>query len=289
MFVFQAQTCANGDVCCSEARSFADSVPAAANSNPLTADGYVIKVPDRRYLPSEPERPDEEPAQSGDNVQNLPTQPPPVVSTTYLPAPTRRPVVPQRPSQRPQPVTAPRPVTPRPTPPRQRDEIPQPDTNNPAFLKVPVGCPAAMNCTSRQFCDASGTISKTPVDLSPEQAMFRVPLIDCQDRQTATDGVCCRDPDYTDPWPTEILGQYRPDLLGFDDGSYKPEASNRNSVVIKAAASQIRPQKVRPGTPLRQAASNTVQRQVASPNSIFPAQRTQAVCGKRDRVSLIIV
>lgn len=260
-------------------------MPAAANSNPLTANGYVIKVPDRRYLPSEPDRPDEEPAQSGDNVQNLPTQPPPVVSTTYLPA-TNRPIVPQRPSQRPQPITPPRPVTPRPTPPRQRDEIPQPDSNNPAFVKFPVGCPAAMNCTSRQFCDSTGTISKTPVDLSPEQELFRVPMIDCRDIQTGQDGVCCRDSEYTDPWPTEILGQYRPDLLGFDDGSYKPEASNRKSVVIKSAASQIRPQKVRPGYPLSAAASNTVYRQVASPNSIFPAQAAPAVCGKRDRVRL---
>lgn len=228
----------------------------------MTADGYVIKVPDRRYLPSEPERPDEEPAQSGDNVLNVSTQRSPVDLTTYLP-----------------------PTPKRTQPPRQRDEIPQPDTNNPAILKIPVGCPAAMNCTNRQFCDSAGMISKTPVDLSPEQELFRVPLIDCRDIKTGQDGVCCRDPDYTDPWPTEILGQYRPDLLGFDDGSYKPEASNRRSVTIKAAASQVSLQKVRPGTPLRAAASNTVPRQVASPNSIFAAQTTKAVCGKRDRVS----
>ncbi|XP_063700942.1 inactive serine protease scarface-like [Culicoides brevitarsis] len=267
-----AQTCSNGDVCCSAARALSDSQPAAQT---LTSNGYVLKVPDRRYLPSvDPERPDEEPAQSGNDVQNVPTAtPPPVPSTTYLPATTKRPVAPQRPSYRP-PVTQ---------PPRQFDEVPQSQNNNPTLL-IPVGCPAAMNCTDRQYCDAGGMISKTPVDLSPEQALFRVPLIECRDRKTGQDGVCCRDPDYTDPWPTEILGQYRPDLLGFDDGSYKPEASNRRSVQVKASASHVAPQRVRPGTPLRAAASNQVSRQVPSPNSLFSAQQVKpSVCGKRDR------
>lgn len=46
-------------------------------------------------------------------------------------------------------------------------------------------------------------------------------LQDCQDPETGVIGKCCRDPNYKDPWPASVLGQYRPDLLGFDDGTYK--------------------------------------------------------------------
>lgn len=51
-------------------------------------------------------------------------------------------------------------------------------------------------------------------------------------------GKCCRDPTYTDPWPTNQLGQWVPGAFG-DDGQYKantnrqipqqPQGFNRNS------------------------------------------------------------
>lgn len=144
----------------------------------------------------------------------------------------------------------------------------------PALLRVPSACAAAMNCTKKEYCTAAATISKTPVVLTPDQELFRVPMTTCVIKETGEDGVCCRDLDYTDPWPTSVLGQYRPDLLGFDDGSYKPEASQRNT--IKAAASQVRQTKVRPGTPLRAAASE--------PNSVFAPRPQPQQCGVRDKV-----
>ena len=47
---------------------------------------------------------------------------------------------------------------------------------------------------------------------------------------TQTVGKCCRDPNYVDPWPASILGQYNPDLVNFNNGGYSPnpEASNIN-------------------------------------------------------------
>lgn len=272
----QSPTCDSPKVCCSEARVY-DSVPAAANSNPLTPEGYVISVPDRRYLPAaEPEQPDRIGAPDTPNESKLaiPTVPPPapiaIVSTTYLP-PTQ-----PRPQPQPQPSTQ-RPIQQRVTTraPIRYEE--QPANNNPAVVGFPAGCPAAMNCTRKEYCTAGATISKTVVELTPDQELFRVPMTQCKMPRTGEDGFCCRDLDYEDPWPKGILGQYRPDLLGFDDGSYKPTgngASARNGNSIKAAASQVRSQRVRPGTPLR----------TSEQNAIAPAKTTSPTCGTRDRV-----
>uniref|UniRef100_A0A1B0CTZ2 Peptidase S1 domain-containing protein n=2 Tax=Lutzomyia longipalpis TaxID=7200 RepID=A0A1B0CTZ2_LUTLO len=82
-----------------------------------------------------------------------------------------------------------------------------------------------MNCTEYQYCDTKGVISTTPVILTKDQELFRVPLTDCVDRKRGFQGKCCRDPNYVDPWPVGQLGQYNPQILNaaFDDGSYRPE------------------------------------------------------------------
>lgn len=70
-------------------------------------------------------------------------------------------------------------------------------------IRLPVGCPAAMNCTDIRFCGLNGFISKTPVEVSPERELYRMPLSDCRDPSIGLDnGKCCRDPDYVDPWPS---------------------------------------------------------------------------------------
>lgn len=149
--------------------------------------------------------------------------------------------------------------------------IPQPSGDNNVYI-VPVGCPAAMNCTEEQFCTANGVISKQVVNLTPEQRLFRVPLTDCRDLKKGFTGKCCRDPDYVDPWPVGQLGQYNAKLLGFDDGSYRPEASSPSR-----------------GEPI---ASVPINRR-PNPNSQFvtPIQRDQVtsstgVCGIRNYVSI---
>ena len=127
-------------------------------------------------------------------------------------------------------------------PPVLEDELPAPDTTRPAFIRPstegpvlppPVGCPAAMNCTEAQFCSAMGVISKTPIVLTPEQELFRVPTTPCRSPDKGFTGVCCRDPDYVDPWPVGQLGQYNPEILGFDDGSYKPATTNQVQRIVR--------------------------------------------------------
>lgn len=106
---------------------------------------------------------------------------------------------------------------------------PQTGEEDKPFTIVPQACPAAMNCTEIQFCDAVGVISKTPVVLTKQQETFRVPLTDCRDVRKNIIGKCCRDPDYVDPWPATILGQYNREIIGalFDDGSYKPPGASQ--------------------------------------------------------------
>ncbi len=145
--------------------------------------------------------------------------------------------------------TQPRPTQPRPTQPRPNQPRPTPgievqDEN----LFIPVGCPAAMNCTPIEYCTATAVISKTPISMTPEQELFRVPMTDCREPNTGTRGKCCRDPDYVDPWPASMLGQYNAEVLGFDNGSYKPERRRRNQGQYHSVA-----------------ASNQVSKKVAAP------------------------
>lgn len=94
-----------------------------------------------------------------------------------------------------------------------------------APVEPPTQCPAATNCTEIQYCTAEGSISKSIVSLTKDQEIYRVPLSDCRNVEKGFIGKCCRDPDYVDPWPVSILGQYNSSILGFDDGSYKPGSS----------------------------------------------------------------
>jgi hypothetical protein len=212
-FARSAERCYAPEVCCRYGRNVYNyprpqdnSVAAAQSSSTiLTNEGYVVKVPSNQYLPVRPE-------------------PSNVVQVTRPPTTTRRTT---------------KPPTPKPTylPPVD-NEIPLPSNENPNIIRpivqetaitVASGCPAAMNCTPIEYCSATAVISKTPVVLTPQQELFRVPMTDCRDPKTGVNGKCCRDPDYVDPWPVSILGQYNAEILGFDDGSYKPERFRRNN------------------------------------------------------------
>lgn len=205
----------------------------------MTKEGYVVRKPSNQYLPSIPEY---NPAPSNDQQTFIrpttyaprPTQPPRTQPPRIIPQPQPRPI-PQQPQ--PRPVTQ-RPYQPQPIP--QRPYQPQPTelrpvTYDPAPIIVPVGCSAAMNCTNIQYCSANGVISRSPVILTPEQEMFRVPLTDCREPITKQVGKCCRDPDYVDPWPVGRTGQYVPEEINgaFDSGAYKPEPSAQVPVRVK--------------------------------------------------------
>jgi len=152
------------------------------------------------------------PPEKGEEEQSLPIQPD---SANYNPSVLR--------------PTPPPPQPPR--PPVGNDELSEPI--------LPSACPAATNCTDINFCNADGTISPSRVSLTPDQETYRVPLSECKDESKGLKkGYCCRDPNYTDPWPTNLLrtGAFDANVLAqaFDDGAYRPNGGGRNQRAIKS-------------------------------------------------------
>jgi len=66
------------------------------------------------------------------------------------------------------------------------------------------GCAAALKCVQEQFCNMEGVMVNEPVNLSPLQKEYRVPLMSCLNVDTNQVGFCCRDPLYEDPWPADM-------------------------------------------------------------------------------------
>ena len=284
--------CYAPEVCCRSGNqrrstSFNQENSVAASSSTsevLTKEGYVVNVPSNQYLPSfDPNQG----SPSNDDPTILRPNPPPTQRPT--PPPQRPTPPPQRPTPPPQRPTPPpqRPTPPpqRPTPPPQRptpppqqpQRIPQQTVNRPVIQSfdqaqpiIPVGCAAALNCTDVQYCTSGGVISKTPVILTPEQELYRVPMTDCMVQSTRQIGKCCRDPDYVDPWPVGQLGQYNPQELGaaFDDGSYRPDRQQPN----QGPKQQIRNEPNRIQSP-----TNQVFNRVSPPNRIESAVRVPIV------------
>jgi len=59
-----------------------------------------------------------------------------------------------------------------------------------------------MKCIRREYCDFDGVMTNNIIQSTPELEMLRVPLIPCVNRQNSNSiDVCCRDPNYKDPWP----------------------------------------------------------------------------------------
>ncbi|XP_045465843.1 probable serine/threonine-protein kinase nek3 [Harmonia axyridis] len=188
---------------------------------------------------------------------NLPTGSPTSISPTYRPYPTtQRPRT--RPTQYLPPSTPPQPTPgynyPKPTPTFGYPDIGAPSSTNNQYIpppqdkegsdtsdtsvKVrprpeprpdqtiqnenvipPAACAAALKCVQEIYCTAEGVVSPVPVVLTKEQALSRVPTTVCRDIGSGTTGVCCRDPNYKDPWPSANL------VNGFDDGQYKEDDS----------------------------------------------------------------
>ncbi|XP_063702732.1 uncharacterized protein LOC134832585 [Culicoides brevitarsis] len=65
-------------------------------------------------------------------------------------------------------------------------------------------CSAAMVCVDKPNCDINGIIVKTTVTLTAEEEAFRQPLLPCK-KIDGNYGVCCRDPDYRDDWPSSKI------------------------------------------------------------------------------------
>ncbi|XP_041971163.1 uncharacterized protein LOC121727397 [Aricia agestis] len=86
------------------------------------------------------------------------------------------------------------------------------------YNSAPAGCSAALKCTPLEYCTAAGVMSDVVVNISPEKRLYSAPLTDCR-LDGGRLGKCCRDPNYTDPWPTDLIGKWVP-------GIFEPKPKN---------------------------------------------------------------
>ncbi|KAL5288917.1 hypothetical protein ACFFRR_009238 [Megaselia abdita] len=173
----------------------------------LQQDGYHLKVPSNGLTLPPRDIPSTTPGIPRPQTTRFTTRAP-----TYIPPPTRRE------EDRATPMTTARPV---PTTKTSRGEdqlsLPIPGIRQDVSGKgeldtsvlrsaLPSACAAAMNCTDIKFCNSTGYISATPVEMTANEEAFRVPLSDCRDPSKGLEaGKCCRDPDYVDPWPSSTI------------------------------------------------------------------------------------
>ncbi|CAG0924091.1 unnamed protein product, partial [Notodromas monacha] len=75
----------------------------------------------------------------------------------------------------------------------------------PTAAPVPfAGCSAGLLCVENNLCNATGYKIPFP-DPIDAQNTYRVAVMDCTNPDTGIIGVCCRDPDYVDPWPGGMM------------------------------------------------------------------------------------
>merc|ERR1711892_1143103 len=114
-------------------------------------------------------------------------------------------------------------IQPNPIPVQQQVQVNQPNpipvqqTVQAAASQPFITCPSAMKCVQKITCNFNGVMVEEQVQLTALQETQRVPLIPCfnPSRSNAVD-VCCRDPNYKDPWPASQNGQQQQ----FDNGQY---------------------------------------------------------------------
>lgn len=199
------------------------STQAPFRPQPTTA--LPASRPTIEYLPpSTTQHPSYEKVQTSRRPVYLPPSPATESASSLIPK------IRPRPEPRPQPTRRPTneylpPAAANEIPHFEPDRAPQPSNQKPIYrgedqlspqifptpqpANVPkhfAKCASALVCTSENFCNAIGVLSETPVELSPMEAAFRVPLTDCLQTENGSPGKCCRDPNYVDPWPVNLAG-----------------------------------------------------------------------------------
>merc|ERR1712004_891739 len=89
-----------------------------------------------------------------------------------------------------------------------------------AASKPFVMCPSAMLCIPRANCDFKGFITEQTIAYSPQLEMLSVPLIPCVNPENQNIDVCCRDPNYVDPWQAMIQAK--------NNGNQQPQQDGGN-------------------------------------------------------------
>merc|ERR1712200_181439 len=151
-------------------------------------------------------------------------------------------------------------------------------------------CPSAMKCVEKRLCDFNGVMRDFVTTLSPAQESLRVPLIPCVSQGAGGDvDVCCRDPNYKDPWPEQEEAREESRALGEgDQWRWSKDARNganaaraRSKVASNLQQGRVVASNPQPG---RVVASNLQQPRVVenqAPASFSPSQLPTRVEGNQ--------
>merc|ERR1712012_1103950 len=100
-------------------------------------------------------------------------------------------------------------------------------------------CPSAMKCVEKRLCDFNGVMRDFVTTLSPTQESLRVPLIPCVSQRAGGEvDVCCRDPNYKDPWPEQEQAREESRALGEGD-QWRWSKDARNGANAARARSKV--------------------------------------------------
>merc|ERR1719391_1624513 len=107
-------------------------------------------------------------------------------------------------------------------------------------------CPSAMKCVEKKLCDFNGVMRDFVTTLSPAQESLRVPLIPCVSQRAGIEvDVCCRDPNYKDPWPEQEQAREESRALGVDEWRWSKDVRSRENAArsrSKVASKNLPPQ-----------------------------------------------
>merc|ERR1711963_784365 len=109
---------------------------------------------------------------------------------------------------------------------------PQPQQQQPsssADQQPFIQCPSAMKCVPKINCDFNGVMVNYEVRLNRVQEEGRVPLIPCFNQRGNTVDVCCRDPNYKDPWPDMNNGNGNGNFNGNNGNNNNNRKKNHNN------------------------------------------------------------
>jgi len=133
-------------------------------------------------------------------------------------------------------------------------------------------CPSAMKCVEKKLCDFNGVMRDFVTTLSPAQETLRVPLIPCVSQRAGSEvDVCCRDPNYKDPWPEQEQAREENRALGGDEWRWSKDVRSRENAArsrSKVATNNL-PTQVATNQPTPQVAQLPSRVAANQPTSIF--------------------
>merc|ERR1712038_684055 len=207
----------------------------SSSQRPTPGSGYVgrpiVKTPPAQPIASRP-------TQFVEAIQPPKPQGSPQPQSQFQPAV-------QQPSYQAQPqpnnaLPSPTQVQDQPSQPSLSSNVPVRQIDNQGAAALPfTQCPSAMKCVEKRLCDFNGVMRDFVTTLSPAQESLRVPLIPCVSQRAGAEvDVCCRDPNYKDPWPEQE--QAREESRALDEGDqWRWSKDARNGVNAARARSKV--------------------------------------------------